>query len=270
MTLWEAALLGLLQGVTEFLPVSSSGHLVIGQHLLGIDLRHSGITFEVFVHFGTMLSIVTVYRKTIGKLIAQTYISLTHPNKLVDSYQTLPEFRFTVLILVSMIPTGLVYLLFKDHLERSFDHPKLVCCMLIATGGLLLASTIRKKTTGDINPIKSFFAGMAQSLAMIAGISRSGTTITCSILLNVDREKAANFSFLMSLPVVLGATALEVMELAKTDFKANLPYLLLGTIIAYASGVWAIHTVISLVKKGNLHYFAYYCFLIGIVGLLFI
>lgn len=269
MTLWEAALLGLIQGLTEFLPVSSSGHLVLAQYLLGMEAgQASDVTFEVFVHFGTMLSIVTVYSKQVWMIIRETTVSAVRPADLLGAYQRNEHFRTGVLILLTLIPTGLVYAVFRDDLEAAFDSPRLVLFMLLVTGVLLLLTVLRKKHDGELGGVKAFIVGCAQASAMIPGISRSGATICTALYQNVDREQAANFSFLMLLPVVMGATILKTGELLEVQLSLYewLP-LIVGTLIAYISGVFAIYVVLDFVTRGKLQYFAYYCFLVGGIGL---
>ena len=269
MSIWEAALLGLVQGLTEFLPVSSSGHLVLAQHLMGIKSdAASGPTFEVFLHFGTVLSITTVYWRDLKKLTTESFSAIKSPSQIRESYATKPYFRMSCAILLSMIPTGLTYVFFKDYLEEAFSDPRFVVGMLLVTGTLLLLTTIRKNGTGEVTAGKGFLIGCAQSIALLPGISRSGSTIAAALFARVDREKAANFSFLMSFPVIVGATLIKVTELFEGETTMALAPVLIGMLIAYVSGIWAIKTVINVVKKGNIIWFSAYCFAVGIVGLL--
>lgn len=265
MSWWEAILLGLVQGLTEFLPVSSSGHLVLGQHVLGIE--EAGITFEVFVHFGTVLSILTVYGRDVLDLLQEAGSALAAPSGIPERYAQNDTFRLGVFILITLIPTGTVYVLFKEPLEAAFGDPRLASGMLFVTGILLLLTLLRPNPKGALSPLKAFFVGVAQSAAMIPGISRSGSTICVALYQNVKPEQAANFSFLMLLPVVIGATLIKGFELVSQDTAMEWIPLLLGTVIAYASGVVAIKLMIDFVKRGNLQYFAYYCFLVGGLGL---
>lgn len=271
MTWWQAALLGLLQGLTEFLPVSSSGHLVLAQYLFGLDAALANeVTFEVFVHFGTALSILTVYWKRIVSMTTTTFSALGNPRQIGTRYREHEEFRLAVLVLVSMVPTAIVYVLFKEGLEAAFADPHLVSGMLMVTGVLLLLTGLRRHPAGEVTGLKALVVGFAQSVAMIPGISRSGATICTAIYTNVDRVKAADFSFLMVLPVILGATLLKALEMFESPSAVGPLALLLATLIAYGSGVWAIRTVIQFVRRGNLRVFAYYCLAVGLIGLLFI
>lgn len=293
MTWWEAIILGLLQGLAEFLPISSSGHLVLGQYFLGVE--EPDITFEVFLHFGTVLSIATVYWKRIVTILGQFFGALAHPSRLRAALrpgpiENAPEepfaaevgaqgdratppvgaARLALFILLSMIPTGIVYVLFGDALEGLFEYPKFVCGMLLVTGALLLLIRFRPNPEGNFSAGKSLLVGLAQGAAMIPGISRSGSTISTAILLNVDRKDAADFSFLMSLPVIVGATLLKTFDLVETSAAVDWLPIIVGTLVAYASGIWAIKVVIAFVQRGDLQYFAYYCFAAGTLGLLFI
>lgn len=272
MTWWEAALLGLVQGLTEFLPVSSSGHLVLGQYLLGLDAAEaSDVTFEVFVHFGTVLSILTVYYRRVGTLIVTSLGALAAPATIAQRYREDAAFRTALFILLTMVPTGLTYVLLKDTLEAAFGDPKVVCGALIVTGVLLLLTLLRPHPAGRLSPLKALVVGIAQAAAMVPGISRSGSTICTALYQNVNPEEAANFSFLMLLPVVLGATLLKTLDLAGTAATtgAGIDWgpLLAGTVVAYVSGVGAIKLMLDFVKRGRLQYFAYYCFLVGGLGL---
>ncbi|MDX1548799.1 MAG: undecaprenyl-diphosphate phosphatase [Rhodothermales bacterium] len=281
MTWWEAVVLGLIQGLAEFLPISSSGHLVLGQYLLGFDAAQADdITFEVFVHFGTVLSIVTVYRHRIGQVLAGAFGALRRPAAVGEAVQAgsieeeragpVGSLRLAVFILLSMIPTGLVYVFFGDRLEALFAYPRFVCGMLLVTGGLLLLARLRLHPDGVFSWAKVLLVGLAQGAAMIPGISRSGATICTAIYQNVDRKEAADFSFLMSLPVIVGATLLKTVELFEVGAAIDWVPILLGTLVAYASGIWAIKVVLAFVQRGDLVYFAIYCFVIGTLGLVFI
>lgn len=268
MTWWEAALLGLLQGLTEFLPVSSSGHLVLAQHLLGLPA--DDVSFEVFVHFGTVLSIVAVYRERILQILRHVLLASREPLRLTLHYRGNADFRFAVFILITMIPTGIIYLIFRKMLEQAFGDPRFVLSMLLVTGTLLMLTKIRKRPEGPISPMKSLLIGIAQGSALIPGISRSGATICTALYVNVTPEQAANFSFLMSLPVIVGATGIELIKLLDEGLTTSLAPVLVGMAIAFFSGILAIKIVLDFVRRGNLQYFAYYCFAVGTLGLILI
>ncbi len=286
MIWWQAALLGLVQGLAEFLPISSSGHLVLGQHLLGLDdSLGKDVTFEVFVHFGTTLSILTVYRRRLIGIIRDAVGALAKPSSWAEAWASgriqgargpedaelsaspTPSLRVTMYILLTMIPTGIGYVLFKDPLEAAFSDPKLAAGMLLVTGTLLLLTRLRPDPDGNLSPLKSIAIGIAQTFALIPGISRSGSTICTAIYTNVNRTDAADFSFLMLLPVVLGATLLKTLEMMEVGMTVSVVPLVVGTVVAYVSGILAIRAVVILVQRQSLQYFAYYCYAVGITGL---
>ena len=271
MELWEALILGLIQGLTEFLPISSSGHLVLGKYLLGIDPgASSDVTFEVFVHFGTALSILTVYWGRVREITRSTLGGMARPVDVARRFASERPFRIGIYILVTMLPTGIAYVLFRDLFEQAFGDPRLVCGMLIVTGVLLLLTVLRKKPSGDLSAPKSLLIGIAQAAAMIPGISRSGATICTALYQNVEPEEAANFSFLMLLPVVIGATVLKVGDVGASDAAVGWGPVLVGTVVAYVSGVVAIKLLLDVIRRGNLQYFAYYCFVVAAAGLIWI
>lgn len=268
MNWWEAALLGLIQGLTEFLPISSSGHLVLGKYLLGLnDAAADNVSFEVFVHFGTALSILTVYKDRILKIITGTISAIFKPTQIVQSYHQNESFRTALYILITLVPTGITYILLKDFFEAKFNDPRFVCGMLFVTGTLLLLTLLRKNPTGKMTPLKALVTGIAQSAAMIPGISRSGSTICAALYQNVSPQRAADFSFLMLLPVVLGATLIQGLDILEHGFTLGWGPLLIGTVVAYVSGIAAIKLMLDFVRRGNLQYFAYYCFAAGALGL---
>jgi undecaprenyl-diphosphatase len=289
MSWWEALILGLIQGLTEFLPVSSSGHLVLGQYFLGV--QQAGITFEVMTHFGTTLSIITVYWARLGRIARDGFIGLRQPSLWPEALRpgrierqpgdelaydpppsggVIPSLRLLFLIPVTMFATGLIYVFLGDWIKGAFGDPRFAAGMLLVTGTLLLLLLLRRNPDGRLSLPKALLVGIAQGAAMIPGISRSGSTICTAIYLNVDRKEAADFSFLMLLPVIIAATLLEVKDLFETSEAVNWGPILLGTVVAYASGVWAIKVVLDFVQRGNLFYFAFYCYAVGILGLIFI
>ncbi len=265
MALWQALVLGLIQGVTEFLPISSSGHLVLGQYMLGLDAAN-GTLFEIFVHFGTVLSILTVYRKTIKEMLVSLSAAVRKPAQVGKQYASDTNLKTIVFILLSMIPTALAYVLFGDYLESKFSDPRFVCLMLIVTGILLILTVLRKNPSGKLSPLKATIIGGAQALALFPGISRSGSTICTALYMNVKPEEAANFSFLMLLPVVLGATLLKTLDVLASPVIVDWMPVLVGTVVAYVSGVAAIKLLLEVIRRGKLQYFAAYCITVGVVG----
>ena len=256
MTIVEAILLGLIQGLTEFLPVSSSGHLELGKVFMEVK-GADNLLFSVIVHGATALSTVVVFRRYILTLIKESFSTTWN-----ESHQ------FILKIVISMIPVGIVGLFFKDQVETLFaGNLLLVSSMLIFTGLLLTFSHLAKDKEGNITFIKSLIIGIAQAVAIIPGISRSGATISTALLLGIDKEKATSFSFLMVLPPILGATLLEFLDYMKepaAEHALGAGVLVIGFIAAFLAGLFACTWMLSIVKRGKLIYFAIYCFIIGI------
>lgn len=264
MTFLEAIILGIIQGLTEFLPVSSSGHIELGKILLGIQ-PNDPLLFSIVVHAATALSTIAIYWRDILTIIKDLFAFTWNEST-----------RFVVMIIISMIPVGLVGVLFEDQITAFFDGQLLlVGTMLILTGGLLWFSSRAKAMDGDLNFIKAFFIGLAQAVAILPGISRSGSTISTALILGVDREKAARFSFLMVLPPILGATLLKVkdyMEVASAGTEVASEHavapavLAVGFIAAFVSGLFACQWMIKIVKRSKLDYFAIYCWIVGAIA----
>ena len=266
--LLKAILLGIIQGLAEFLPVSSSGHLELGKVLLGFEAAaEDSLMFTVIVHAGTVLSTMVVFRKVIWDIVRGFF-----------KFEWNAETRFVVYVLVSIIPVGIVYVFFKDPLEALFNgNILLVGCMLIITGGLLFltryAQALRVEEGEPVKLHTAFIIGIAQAAAVLPGISRSGSTISTGLLLGVDKEKIAGFSFLMVLPPIIGATLLDVKDVVEKVNAVGVDQaitisplaLVVGFIAAFVTGVLACTWMIRIVKRGKLQWFAYYCFAVGLV-----
>jgi len=274
LNLSAAIILGLIQGLTEFLPVSSSGHLALAKSILGLDADAKEFTaLVVFVHLGTALSVITVYRREVSTMIHQIFQAMGRPANehrlpmMAEEYQGSKSFRMVVLVAVTLVPTAIAFLFMKDVIETFFDEPKWVGVMLVLTAVLLALTIIRKNPKGKLSPAKAFLVGVAQSFAMLPGISRSGSTIAMALYLNVDREKAANFSFLMALPVILIGAVLECRILIEQGNDAQQwGFIFVATLVAYLSGLLAIRLVLHFVTKGKLQYFAIYCLVVGVIA----
>ncbi len=271
MSLIQAILLGLIQGLTEFLPVSSSGHLVLGQFVLGVDQatkNEIGVAFEVFVHFGTLLAVVTVYwRDILGMIKAFFSIFSFNRPSLEDKYHQDADFKMMVLILIGSLPAGILGIALKDIIEEAFVNPLLVCSMLIVTAGILFSTRYLLKENQKLGFTNSLIIGFAQAFAITPGISRSGSTISTGLFMGLDRETAAKFSFLLSVPVIAGATILEIKNVvAHPPAGTMIINFIAGTLVAYISGLIAIKFLLAIIKKGKLEVFAYYCLIVGIFG----
>ncbi|MFN4298842.1 MAG: undecaprenyl-diphosphate phosphatase [Thermaurantimonas sp.] len=264
MNLIDAIILGILQGLTEFLPVSSSGHLEIGKALLGLHMKgEESLLFTVIVHFATAAATLVVYRRDVGKLI----------NGLLQ-FKNNEETQFAGLIILSMIPAGVIGLLFEEQIEALFEGKiAFVGVMLIITGLLLFIADKSKATNKSITPLNAFFIGVAQAIAILPGISRSGATISTSVILGIDREKAARFSFLMVIPVIFGKIILDagemIQEVSAVENPTQVPFsvLLAGFATSFLVGIFACNLMISMVKRAQLKYFSFYCFVVGFISI---
>ncbi len=267
MAIWQAALLGVLQGLTEFLPVSSSGHLVLGQAILGIEIHDIG--FEVFVHFGTLMAVLTIFKSDILLLLKgmKSLILFKYKNEDSDD-EASKGLKLLGLLIIGTFPAATIGFLFKDTFEAAFSNPAFVCGSLVVTGFILFASKFANEKVMEFSPLKAFWVGLAQVVALFPGISRSGTTITAGMITGVKREEAARFSFLLAIPLILAVTLLQVFDLiSHLPSGKELVNLLIGTMFAYFSGIFAIKWLLAVVKKGWFDRFAYYCFAVGVTGL---
>jgi len=244
----EAAILGIVQGLTEFLPISSSGHLVLMQHFLGV--KDSGLMFEVLVHFATLLAVIVIYWQDIKGLIER------------------PFQYYNWLLIIGTIPTAVIGLAFEDVFEKLFSSVEVVGLMLIITGILLLFSEMLSRKGHAMINFKSkhaFLIGFGQGLAITPGISRSGITIAIGLLLGLNRENAARFSFLLSVPAILGATVLKCRGLFnETGVNPQLLPYIVGALFAGVSGYFAIKILLRLLQRKKLYYFSLYCWILGL------
>jgi undecaprenyl-diphosphatase len=268
MTPFVAFWLGLVQGLTEFFPVSSSGHLVLLQHFFGI--RESQLAFDVMVHLGTAVAVIIFTWRELVEILS----SLIHipgwlfGGKLKEAWQKEEGLRLLVWLLVGSIPAGLFGILLQDQLREVFGAPRTVSLLLLVTGLILLWAEGRsgERKLGQIEAKESLLVGLAQAGAILPGISRSGSTIAAGLSLGLTREAAAKFSFLLSLPAIAGAAVLELGDLGQiTISKANLA---VGFFTSALAGYFAIRFLVQVLKQGKLRGFAYYCFAVGLVSLL--
>lgn len=253
----QALLLGVLQGLTEFLPVSSSGHLEIGNLLLGVEVTNN-LLFTVTVHLATVLSTIVVFRKDIFSLFKGLFaFEWNEPTIYISK------------LIFSAIPVLVLGLFFKDEIEQLFTgNLILVGSMLIVTSTLLALTHFAKSADGKITYLKAFIIGVAQAMAVVPGISRSGATIATGLLLQNKKDEVARFSFLMVLIPILGAAFLDIAgsDLASKQEIGSLP-IIIGFVAAFISGLLACSWMIKIVKRGKLIYFAIYCFVIGVIAI---
>ena len=274
----QALLLGLLQGLTEYLPVSSSGHLAIGAYLFGVD-GGERMAFTIVVHVATVLSTLVILWREIVWILRGVWCQLTGKVRAQSAGSSScsslnAETRYAINILISMIPVGIVGLFFKEQVEEIFGSGlTIVGIMLLVTAALLVFSYYaRPRQRESISPLHAFLIGIGQALAVMPGLSRSGTTIATGLLLGNKKESMAQFSFLMVIPPILGEALLDVLKLMKGDEAFGdiefLP-LAVGFLAAFVSGCAACRWMISIVRKGKLLYFGIYCALVALLVLFF-
>ena len=254
----DAIILGIIQGLTEFLPVSSSGHLELAKAILG-DQRvpQESLTFTVVLHFATALSTIVIFWKEIVQIFSGLF-----------RFEKNEEFEFSVKIIISMVPAVLVGLLFEEQLEEFFTgNVLLVGFMLLITGLLLLLADKAKNTDKPVSYLSALIIGISQAIAMLPGISRSGATISTSVLLGVDRTKAARFSFLMVVPLIFGKVAKDIGDGVINFGDENFLVMSVGFLAAFFSGLLACKWMIALVQKSKLYYFSIYCFAVGVLAI---
>jgi undecaprenyl-diphosphatase len=258
MSIIEAIVLGIIQGFTEFLPVSSSGHLELAKVILGdTSVPEESLTFTVVLHFATALSTLVIFRKEVLEIFKGLML-----------FKWNEATKFSIKIVISMIPAVFIGLLFEKQLAAFFSrNVLLVGLMLLLTAVLLLLADKAKNTHKKVSFSNAVLVGLSQAIAMLPGISRSGATISASVLLGIDRTKAARFSFLMVVPLIFGKIGKDVLS-GDLNFQSSdsIP-IAVGFITAFVAGLLACKWMISLVKKSNLSYFSFYCAIVGIAAI---
>ncbi|MFD2749720.1 undecaprenyl-diphosphate phosphatase [Virgibacillus siamensis] len=258
--------LGLVQGFTEPIPISSSGHLVILQKIFGIEI--AGLSFEILVNFGSLLAVLIIYRKDIFRLIQNGLRYMTTKDS-----DAIGDFQFILYLVIATIPTGILGLLFEDYIEEELSTVTVVGFTLLITGiALWIIRNLRgRKNDSEITVKDAIIVGLAQSVALIPGISRSGATIVASMLVGMKIETALRFSFLLYIPVSLGITVLSVGDIVGND---NLSGLAIPLILAFAASIlatyYSLRWFMNIMKRGNLKYFTFYCLIVGILVILFL
>jgi undecaprenyl-diphosphatase len=261
MTWIEALILGLLQGLTEFLPVSSSGHLELGGILFGLQDPDAFFTFNIMVHGATFMSVVVVFWKDIRDLIVNLF-----------RFQWNAETRFVLLLLASAIPVAIVGLLLEEQIESLFEgRVLLVGLMLLVTAALLFLTRFAPRNNKDVNLKSALLIGLAQTIAVMPGISRSGATISTALYLGIERSKAIRFSFLMVLIPVFGANFLKIVKMSGDASMASIGTtpLIIGTMAAFVAGLAACRWMLDIVRKGNIAWFSVYCLIIGLIAIIY-
>ncbi|WP_299058725.1 undecaprenyl-diphosphate phosphatase [uncultured Polaribacter sp.] len=258
MDILEAIILGVIQGLTEFLPVSSSGHLELAKAILGdTSVPEESLTFTVVLHFATALSTLVIFRKEVAQIFKGLF-----------QFQWNDEFKFSVKIIISMIPAVIVGLLFEEQLESFFGGKiLLVGVMLLVTVVLLLLADKAKNTNKEVTFSNSLIIGISQAIAMLPGISRSGATISTSVLLGIDRTKAARFSFLMVVPLIFGKIGKDLLGGDISFQSSEIIPISAGFMAAFLAGLLACKWMIALVKNSKLSYFSLYCAIVGAIAI---
>ncbi|MEM1441530.1 MAG: undecaprenyl-diphosphate phosphatase [Verrucomicrobiota bacterium] len=261
MSFLEAIILGLVQGLTEFLPVSSSGHLVLTQKLLGVEDK--GVTFEILVHFGTLLSVIIYFWKPLWRMI----LAIIPPFR--EEYAK--ERRMIGFLAIASIPAAIVgFSPLKDVFEGTYEKPAIVGLLLIVTGAILFLPRLfpKRKGNAEVGVKSAIIMGIGQAFAILPGVSRSGSTIVSGMMAGVKSSAAAEFSFLMAIPAIAAATVLELRDLSEVDTALLAPYFA-GALVAFLSGLGAIYSVLAAIRKGKFEYFGVYCLVAGLLAFLY-
>lgn len=263
MSLLQSILLGIIQGLTEFLPVSSSGHLALAQAMFE-NFEQPGLLFDTLLHAATLLAVCVFFRRRIGRLI-RAFLGLFITKHKICYYE---ERNMLWGIVIATIPTGIIGFLLKDSVEGMFEKPVVVgYCLIITSIMLLLAD--RPVRGGGITKLKAFIVGVSQGLAVFPGISRSGTTIFAAVSAGVSREEAAEFSFLISIPAIIGAIILQLRHFEGL-VASDLWVYLAGMLAAFVCGLFAIGLMLKVVKNARMRIFALYCLILGICVVVFL
>lgn len=257
--IFNAIVLGIIQGLTEFLPVSSSGHLELAKYFLeDHSLAEDSMMMTVVLHFATACSTVVIFRSEVGKILKGLF-----------QFKWNDEFMYSLKIILSMIPAVILGLLFEKEIDALFDRQIIVVSIcLMLTGLLLFLANRARKSEKGVSFLSALMIGISQAIAILPGISRSGATISTSVLLGIDREEAARFSFLMVVPLIFGKIGKDLMDGALAESAQILP-LIIGFIVAFITGMLACKWMIQIVKRSKLVYFSVYCFAVATIAIIF-
>lgn len=253
MSYFEAAILGIIQGLTEYLPVSSSGHLVLAQEIMGVN--PDGITLEIAVHVGSLLAVIIYFRRRLLEL-TKSFFSKENPSAR----------KYAGYLILGTVPAAVIGLSLEKFFDTMFASPHFTSIFLLGTGLILLSTKFAVRGKDEVTLKTALIIGIAQACAILPGISRSGSTISAGLWSKVDPAKAAEFSFLLSIPAIGGATVLKFDDLLMESSALAGPYLVAG-ILSLIFSILAIHWMLAIVKKGRFEFFGYYCFAAGALGL---
>lgn len=259
--------MGLIQGITEFLPVSSSGHLVLGQHLLGITQPE--LLFDIILHLATLLAVLIYFRQDLAALVIEFFnlprVIGGNPG-LLTAWRERQDFKMIALIVIASMPTAIIGFAFKDYFESLFASTLAVGLALTVTGCVLFATKFvrsRERSVMQFTIVDALLIGLAQGLAITPGLSRAGLTISAGLLLGLNRDLAGRFSFLIFIPAILGALVVEASSVSVSSFTWFESGV--GFVSALAAGIIALSFLLKIVRRGAFHYFAYYCWLVGVI-----
>jgi len=271
MDILQGIIIGIVQGLTEFLPVSSSAHLIFAQEFLGVN--QPGIAFDVLLHLGTLIAVISYFFKDIIEMIKAFFGSILDifKGKFKEGFKEDPYKKLAWMVIIGTIPVGIMGILFKSEIEAIFSSLTIPALFLLITGVLLYVSqrvNVGQKDIKDSSIKEAILVGIGQACALIPGLSRSGTTIATGLLIGLDKEFAAKFSFLLAIPAILGATVTQLDEIG-TGIDANLIPYILGFFAALISGYLAISILLKLIKEKNLDIFAFYCWILGGIVLVY-
>jgi len=258
----KAILLGIIQGLTEFLPISSSGHLVIFSKIL--DFQSPGITFEIFLHLGTLLAVILAFRKDLWQMLSALFAT---PNKRRQNPDLIESFKWNLYIIVATMPAVVVGLLLKENIDRIFNTILITYSMLALTGIIMILTNYLVDRGARLNYSNAFFIGVAQAMAIMPGLSRSGSTIFAGMFMGINRVTAARFSFILSIPAIFGAAVLDFKDMVSSSLSApQILNVVCGTIASAVTGYLAILLLMKVIRKGKLNWFGYYCLCLAGLG----
>jgi undecaprenyl-diphosphatase len=267
MNLFQSVILGLVQGLTEFLPISSSAHLVLFEKILHVE-AHNNFIFDVMVHVGTLAAVVIFFRKRLYRLLTAFFTMPFHWDQDPDRQR---DFKLAWLIILGTIPAVILGLLFKDYIEQAFAAPRWAAMMLLITAVILITTRWARDKGLFVNAPRATTIGLAQALAIMPGISRSGSTISMGLFSGMDKSEAAEFSFLLSIPAIAGAAVLEIPDFIRAFTQTSLIVTYaIGGAVAAVVGYLSIFYLLSVIKRGKFFYFGVYCAMVGILGILFL
>jgi len=261
MNILDAVILGLIQGLTEFLPISSSGHLVISKALLGF--KTPGVSLEIWLHFGTLVAVLVYFRKKIFILIRFLFN--------LGGGEGTENRTLLLALLIGTIPAVVIGITLKPFIESLFAKPAFAAVMLLVTGLILLVTRWAKNRGLSVSMGRGFVIGAAQAAAILPGLSRSGSTIACAMFLGVEPGPAAEFSFLLSIPAVGGAFLLDLVSSGGALFESGQFFLYLpGALVSFIFGLLSIHYLLKIIRRGRFFYFGFYCLVIGGISLIYL